>query len=280
MEIMLQKYLLILLMGLYMSSYSQDFIPENVLVYLHYSNNIRDKFLPDWQTAIKKNSVKKETYVSYDNNSLTDRIPIAFDSTVFYYDSTGRLTSSTHTSPFPGAEETARVTTNFIYEYGLFVGSKDDRGNFLEIKRDTKGRIITINYLEGEYKLLYKFNYTEEKLTKIELMFGEADAIQIVWDDGVFVAKDTNTTMSTIADKYGRTTNVYSHNIGMDNTYDSSGRLSEMKIYQGGITEITSFQYSGDLLQEIIYNNHEGEIGAALKDTKITKSVRTAVKYE
>lgn len=280
MVIMLQKYILVLLMGLFMTSYSQDFIPENVLVYLHYSNNIRDKFLPVWQTAIKKNNFKKETYVAYNNSSLTDQIPIPFDSTIFNYDSAGRLTSTIHTSPFPGAEETARVTTNFSYEYGLLVGSKDDWGNFLEIKRDTKGKIITLNYLEGEYKLLYKFNYTGEKLTKIELMFGEDEAIEILWDNGIFVAKDTNSTMSSVADKFGRTTNVYSHNIGMDNTYDSSERLAEMKIYQGGTTEIISFIYSGDLLQEIIYNNHEGEIGAELKDTKITKSVRTTVKYE
>lgn len=124
------------------------------------------------------------------------------------------------------------------------------------------------------------FNYTDEKLTKIELIFGEDEAIEILWDNGIFVAKDTNSTMSSVADKYGRTTNVYSHNTGMDNTYDLSERISEMKIYQGGTTEIISFIYSDDLLEEIIYNNHEGEIGAELKDTKITKSVKTTVKYE
>lgn len=276
----MQKYILVILMGLFMSSYSQDFIPENVLVYLHYSNNIRDKFLPVWQSAIKKNNVKKETYVSYDNNSQTDQIPIPFDSTIFNYDSEGRLTSSIHTSPFPGAEKTSRVTTNFSYENGLITGSKDDRGNLLEIKRDTKGKIISINHLEGEQRLLYKFIYQGETLTAIELLFGKDESIRIAGENGVFVAKDPNSTMSSVADKFGRTTNVYSHNIGMDNTYDSSERLTEMKVYQGGTTEIISFLYSDDLLQEIFYNNHEGEIGADLKDTKITKSVKTTVRYE
>jgi len=53
-----------------------------------------------------------------------------------------------------------------------------------------------------------------------------------------------------------------------------------MRIYQGGSTESTKFIYDNDLLQEIIFTNSEGEIGAELKDTTITKTVRTVVLYE
>ena len=277
---MSKKYLIAILLGLFITTSAQDFIPENVLVYLQYSNNIRDKFLPVWQAAIKKNNIAKETYISYDNNSKTDQIPIPFDSTVFNYDSDGNLVSTVSTSPFPGAENSVRLTTTFHYDAGRLVGSKDDRGNQLFIKRDEKGRISTLEYGEYEDKILYKYNYKDDKLMMVELTYGEDQLIQIVQEEGIFVAKDTNSLMSTVGDKYGRVTNVYSHNFGMDNLYDTGERLIESKIYQGGTTEITMFIYSGDLLHEIGYNNHEGEIGAELKDTQITKSVRTVVKYD
>ena len=277
---MFKKYLLALLLGLFITASAQDFIPENVLVYLQYSNNMRDKFLPVWQNTIKKNTILKETYISYDNSSLTDQIPIPFDSTIFNYDTEGKLISAISTSPFPGAENSVRLTTTFHYDAGLLVGSKDDRGNQLFIKRDEKGRISTLEYGEYEDKILYKYKYSDDKLMTIDILYGENQMIRIVQEDGIFVAKDTSSLMSTVGDKYGRVTNVYSHNFGMDNLYDTGERLIESKIYQGGTTEITMFIYSGDLLQEIGYNNHEGEIGAELKDTKITKSVRTVVKYD
>jgi hypothetical protein len=269
-----------MLLGLFISTYSQDFIPENVLVYLQYSNNIRDKFLPVWQSTIKKNNVKKETYVSFENNSKTDQIPIPFDSTIFNYDQDGRLISVVSTSPFAGAEGAKRITTTFFYESGLLMGSNDSDGSKMVITRDKSGNISLLEFGENEDQIVYKYNYTSEKLTGLNLLFGEDQSVSILLEDGVFVAKDTTSLMSTIGDKYGRITNVYSHNVGMDNLYDSLERLIEMKIYQGGNTEITSFIYNGDLLQEVGFNNHEGEVGADLKETTITKSVTTLVKYE
>ncbi|GMU88714.1 MAG: hypothetical protein AMXMBFR49_09220 [Chlorobiota bacterium] len=276
----MQKYLLILVAGLFLTSYSQDFIPENVLVYLQYSNNMRDKFLPVWQTTVKNNKISKEIYISYDNSTVSDRIPTPFDSTIFNYDNEGRLISSVSTSPFAGAESAVKVTTTFLYENGLFSGSNDDRGNSMKIERDSKGRITTLESRDNSYNLHCKYHYAGDQLTMIELNPGQEGSVQIVYEENVYIAQDTNSTMTTIGDKYGRVNYVNAHNIGMENQYDSEERLIEMKVYQGGTTEITSFLYSGELLQEIIYTTHEGEIGADLKDTQITKSVKTVVRYE
>ncbi len=274
------RYILLLLAVLFVTPYSQDFIPENVLAYIQYSNNMRDKLLPVWQSAVKKNNIKKETYVSYDVNPLTDQIPIPFDSTIFNYDSEGKLLSVTSTSPFPGVENASKVTTTLQYEAGLLIGSKDDGGNSLVIKRDKKGKITTLEFGANEDKVLYEYNYSNDQLMEVNIKFGEDQSVKIVYEDGKFFARDTSSLMSTTGDKYGRVNNVYSHNIGMDNLYDSSERLIEMRIYQGGSTESTKFIYDNDLLQEIIFTNSEGEIGAELKDTTITKTVRTVVLYE
>ncbi len=276
----MQKYLLILVAGLFLTSYSQDFIPENVLVYLQFSNNMRDKFLPVWQNTVKANKISKETYVSYDNSSMTDRMPTPFDSTIFNYDTDGRLISSVSTSPFAGAESAVRVTTTFQYENGYLAGSKDDLGSTMKIERDSKGRITSLENRDNTYTLLCKYHYSGDQLVMVEMNPGKEGSVQIVYEENVFIAQDTNSTMTTIGDKYGRVNYVNAHNIGMENQYDSEERLIEMKVYQGGTTEITSFLYSGELLQEIIYTTHEGEIGADLKDTQITKSVKTVVRYE
>lgn len=277
---MFKKYLLAVLLGLFIYTSAQDFIPENVLAYLQYSNNIRDKFLPDWQTAIKKNGIKKETYVSYDINPFTDQIPLPFDSTTFNYDSDGKLMSVVYTSPFPGAENAGRLTTTYIYEAGLLAGAKEGEVNSLVIKRDGLGKITNLQFGENEDKVNYDFKYADGQLIEVTIRFGEDQSVKISYEDGKYIAKDSVSLMSTSGDKYGRINNVYSHNVGLDNLYDSSERLVEMKLYQGGTTEITSFLYENELLKEIIFNNHEGEIGAELKDTKITKTVRTVVRYD
>ncbi|MCA0388770.1 MAG: hypothetical protein LCH52_09775 [Bacteroidetes bacterium] len=277
---MFKKYLIAVLLGLFINTSAQDFIPENVLAYLQYSNNIRDKFLPVWQTAIKKNGIKKETYVSYDINPFTDQIPLPFDSTTFNYDSDGKLMSVVYTSPFPGAENAVRLTTAYNYEAGLLTGAKEGEVNSLVIKRDGLGKITNLQFGENEDKVNYDYKYANGQLIEVAIRFGEDQSVKISYEDGKYIAKDSVSLMSTSGDKYGRINNVYSHNVGLDNLYDSSERLVEMKLYQGGTTEITSFLYENELLKEIIFNNHEGEIGAEQKDTKITKTVRTVVRYD
>lgn len=273
---MFNKYFLLLILVFNMSSYSQDFIPDNVIVRLAYSDHVRDKFLPIWQTAIKKHKFTKETYVSYDITKKSSRIPVPFDSTVFYYDSEGRLTSLIHTFPFPEAEKTSSVTVKYNYESGLLVGSNDTKGNTLEIKRDSDGKILSISYSESAYKIYYKFHYTDGRLTFIDFNSKDSKSTQIRLENGDYKASEEY----VVSDKFGRTKYVYYHMVGQSCEYDSSARLIEMKTYQDRTNEVTTYSYENDLLKQIIHNKYEGEIGADIKDKKITKSVKLIVRYE
>mgnify|MGYP001162027900 CR=1 FL=1 len=275
----MHKLVFALLIGLYITSFSQDFIPENVFVYNRYTNNMRDKFLPVWQNTIKKNKIKRETYISYDIKSQTDQIPTPFDTIVFNYNSEGQLISSVSTSPYPGAESAVKLTTNYRYENGHLTGSTDSKGNSLQIVRDAKGRITQIKFQGPENELSGTYHYSGDQLMKVDLGSGDEGSV-IVYEENVFIAQDTLSGRTTIGDKYGRIVYINSETVGLQNLFDPDERLTEAKLNNGGYTELTSFIYNGELLQEIIFTSYQGEIGADLKDSRITQSVKTEVQYE
>ncbi len=277
---LMYKLVFALLIGLYITSFSQDFIPGNVLVYLRYSNNMGDKFLPVWQNTIKNNKIKKETYISYDITGQNDRMPTPFDSTVFIYNSEGHLVSSVTTWPYPGAESAVKLTTNFRYENSYFAGSTDSQGNSLQIERDSKGRITSINFQGAGYKVYGKYHYTGEQLTMVELNPGEEGAVKIVYEENVFIAQDTTTGVTTIGDKYGRVNYVNSESGGLQTQYDPDERIMEIKLSTEGATETTSFLYMGELLSEIIFTAFNGGSDDELKDAEVTKMIKTEVQYE
>lgn len=273
---MVKKYFLLLILVVNMSSYSQEFIPEYVLVRLEYSNHIRDKFLPVWQAVIKKNKITKETYNVFDVTKQSKKMPLPFDSTIFTYDSEGRLISSEHTPSLDDAGNTKRFTTKYKYEFGLLVGSEDSRGNILNIKRDSDGRTLSISYSKGKFTDNYKFHYTNGKLTLVVHSPKDSKVRKILLENGVYQPQNEYITI----DKYGRTTYVYYHMVGLSCQYDSCERLTKMQTYQGGTSEVTSFSYKNDLLKEIIHKNYEGKAGADIKYKKMTKSVKITVRYE
>jgi hypothetical protein len=276
------KYLIVLFLGLAINFYPQDFLPEHLFAYLPYANNVRDKFLPDWQNTIKNNKISQEIYIAtltFDEDSESNPLKGVPDSTVFSYDGEGKLISLFSNESTDEGEVMAKIKTDFFYENGLLIGSMNSAGQKLTITRDPDGKILKTSYEEQEDTITYSYNYTSGKLTKISMKNNDEVWPDFILEDSTYRSENEDAKMYSSSDKYGRIINVYSHNIGLETEYDNMGRLSFLNFIMGGSLEMTRFKYAQNFIEEIIFESREGEVAADLKDTRVTKSVKTVVKY-